>query len=135
MRISDWSSDVCSSDLVGFEEVADAAGVSRSLVYNYFGDRAGLTAAVYIHEVEQLDQQLRRAADGKLPVEVRLRRIVRRYLVFARDNPDVWNLITSIGSLPHPAIQEARRSRLAAIATTWGPGPRDRTSTRLKSSP
>src|SRR3546814_4763165 len=116
MRISDWSSDVCSSDLVGFEEVADAAGVSRSLVYNYFGDRAGLTAAVYIHEVEQLDQQLRRAADGKLPVEVRLRRIVRRYLVFARDNPDVWNLITSIGSLPHPAIQEARRSRLAALA-------------------
>src|SRR3546814_18128801 len=103
MRISDWSSDVCSSDLVGFEEVADAAGVSRSLVYNYFGDRAGLTAAVYIHEVEQLDQQLRRAADGKLPVEVRLRRIVRRYLVFPRDNPDVWNLHPPIVSLTNPA--------------------------------
>src|SRR3546814_18209557 len=80
-----------------------------------------------IHEVEQRDQQLRRAADWKLSWEVRLRRIVRRYLVFARDNPDVWNLITSIGSLPHPAIQEARRSRIAAIAT-------DRKSTRLNSS-
>ena len=27
---------------VTFEEVADAAGVSRALVYNYFGDRRGL---------------------------------------------------------------------------------------------
>ena len=31
---------------VTFEAVADAAGVSRALVYNYFGDRSGLLAAV-----------------------------------------------------------------------------------------
>jgi len=27
---------------VTFEEIADAAGVSRALVYNYFGDRNGV---------------------------------------------------------------------------------------------
>ena len=32
---------------VSFEEVAEAGGVSRSLVYAYFGDRGGLIAAVY----------------------------------------------------------------------------------------
>ena len=31
---------------VTFEEIAEAAGVSRALVYNYFGDKGGLIAAV-----------------------------------------------------------------------------------------
>ena len=35
-------------DSVSVEDVADAAGVSRSLVYAYFGDRDGLVAEVYL---------------------------------------------------------------------------------------
>ncbi len=31
---------------VSIELVAEAAGVSRALIYNYFGDRGGLLAAV-----------------------------------------------------------------------------------------
>lgn len=108
---------------VGFEEVADAAGVSRSLVYAYFGDRGGLIAAVYLHDLEQLDRDLGRAANAKLPDEVRLRRIVRRYLVFARDNESSWNLMRAMGALPHPAIQDARRERISRIARSWGDGP------------
>ena len=34
---------------VRFDEVAQAAGVSRSLVYAYFGDRGELIAAVHLH--------------------------------------------------------------------------------------
>src|ERR687891_398237 len=41
---------------VRFEEVADAAGVSRSLVYAYFGDRGGLLAAVYLYSLAGLDE-------------------------------------------------------------------------------
>ena len=65
---------------VSFEEVAEAGGVSRSLVYAYFGDRGGLIAAVYLHNLEQLDRELGQALDDRLPDEVRLRRIIRRYL-------------------------------------------------------
>src|SRR3546814_10823986 len=38
MRISDWSSDVCSSDL--------ASGVSRGTLYRYFSSREEVLAAV-----------------------------------------------------------------------------------------
>jgi AcrR family transcriptional regulator len=108
---------------VSFEEVAEAAGVSRSLVYAYFGDRGGLIAAVYLHNVEQLDSELGRALDERLPDEIRLRRIIRRYLVFARDNQAAWNVLTVAGALQHPAIQAARRSRIERIAASWADEP------------
>ena len=115
---------------VSFEEVADAGGVSRSLVYAYFGDRGGLIAAVYLHNLDQLDRELGRALDDRLPDEVRLRRIIRRYLLFARDNEPAWNVMAATGSLQHPAIQAARRARIERIAGAWGTGPTARLVTR-----
>ena len=108
---------------VSFEEVAEAGGVSRSLVYAYFGDRGGLIAAVYLHNLEQLDRELGRALDDRLPDEVRLRRIIRRYLLFARDNQASWNLMAAAGVLQHPAIQGARRARIERIASSWADEP------------
>jgi AcrR family transcriptional regulator len=108
---------------VSFEEVAEAGGVSRSLVYAYFGDRGGLIAAVYLHNLERLDAELGRALDDRLPDEVRLRRIIRRYLLFARDNQASWNLMAAAGVLQHPAIQGARRARIERIASAWADEP------------
>ncbi len=108
---------------VSFEEVAEAGGVSRSLVYTYFGDRGGLIAAVYLHNLEQLDAELGRALDGGLPDEVRVRQLIRRYLVFARDNEPSWKLMVAAGALQHPAIQGARRARIERIAAAWADEP------------
>lgn len=108
---------------VSIEEVAEAAGVSRSLVYAYFGDRGGLVAAVYLHNLEDLDASISKSLDAGLPDEVRLRRIVRRYLVFARDNEAAWTLMATAGTLQHPAVQGARRARIERIARTWDDQP------------
>ena len=108
---------------VSFEEVAEAGGVSRSLVYAYFGDRGGLIAAVYLYNLERLDAELGRALDERLPDEVRLRRIIRRYLLFARDNEASWDLMAAAGVLQHPAIQGARRARIERIASAWADEP------------
>lgn len=108
---------------VSFEEVAEAGGVSRSLVYTYFGDRGGLIAAVYLHNLEQLDQELGRMLDERLPDEVRLRRLIRRYLIFARDNRSSWNLMAAASSMQHPAVQAARRARIERIASAWASEP------------
>jgi AcrR family transcriptional regulator len=105
---------------VSFEEVAEAAGVSRSLVYAYFGDRGSLMAAVYLHDLERLDAELGSALDERLPDQVRLRRIIRNYLQFARDNRHVWQLISSVGALRHPAVQAAKSDRIDRIAEAWG---------------
>lgn len=111
---------------VRFEEVAEAAGVSRSLVYAYFGDRGGLIAAVYLHNLERLDAELGRALESALPDEVRLRRLIRRYLLFARDNQASWNLMAAAGALQHPAIRAARRARIERIAAAWADHPAGR---------
>jgi AcrR family transcriptional regulator len=101
---------------VRFEEVADAAGVSRSLVYAYFGDRGGLLAAVYLQSLL-----------NDVPVdETRLRALVHRYLHLVHANAASWPLFAAAGALEHPAVQQARRARIQCIADTWGGGPVER---------
>jgi AcrR family transcriptional regulator len=111
---------------VRFEEVADAAGVSRSLVYAYFGDRGGLLAAVYLHSLAGLDEDLSSLLVDVPVDEARLRALVHRYLVLVRDNAASWPLFATAGALEHPAVQQARRARIQCIADTWGGGPVER---------
>ena len=111
---------------VRFEEVASAAGVSRSLVYAYFGDRSGLLAAVYLHSLAGLDEELSRLLDDVPVDESRLSALVWRYLSLVRDNAASWPLFAAAGALEHPAVQQARRSRIQCIADPWGGGPAER---------
>ena len=84
---------------VRFDEIAQAAGVSRSLVYAYFGDRGELIAAVHLHTLRGLDEELS-ALLADVPVdESCLLRVVRT---------------------------SPRRARCQRIADTWGGGPAER---------
>jgi AcrR family transcriptional regulator len=65
---------------VTFEEIAEAAGVSRALVYNYFGDRGGLLAAVCLHSFDQLDTAIAPAFDPGLRPAEQAKEWVTRYL-------------------------------------------------------
>jgi AcrR family transcriptional regulator len=107
---------------VTFEEIAAAAGVSRALVYNYFGDRGGLLAAVCLHCFDQLDAAIAPAFDRSLRPSDQAKEWVRRYLGFALANPDQWSMIASATASQHPAVQEARRDRLRTITDRWGGG-------------
>ena len=108
---------------VPFEEIADAAGVSRALVYNYFGDRGGLLAAVYLHHFDAVNAKLRKAApDGATPSE-RVRAIVDAYLEFAAEHPGAWRLLRVARAIDHPRVQDARRLRMREIAEAWGGSP------------
>ena len=111
---------------VRFDEVAQAAGVSRSLVYAYFGDRGELIAAVYLHSLSGLDRDLS-ALLGDVPVdEARLAALVRHFLELADQNADSWQLFAAAGAVEHPAVQAARQARCQRIADTWGGGPAER---------
>jgi AcrR family transcriptional regulator len=109
---------------LSFDEIADAAGVSRSLLYAYFGDRGGLVGALYEHHLAALDEHLGSALDGP-PDHSRVRQLVRRSLTFGRDHPDAWHVITSAGTVQHPAAVAARRARVARVAASWGGGEGD----------
>jgi AcrR family transcriptional regulator len=108
---------------VTFEEVAAEAGVSRALVYNYFGDKGGLLAAVYLRSSSRLDEELRRALASGGSGRARLRRVVGCYLRFAREHAGIWAVIGTAESATHPAVQQARRQRYEAMAGHWGSTP------------
>lgn len=111
---------------VRFDEVASAAGVSRSLVYAYFGDRGELIAAVYLHSLSGLDADLSSLL-ADLPVdEVRLGSVVRHFFELADQNADSWRLFAAAGAVTHPAVQAARRERCQRVADMWGGGPVER---------
>ncbi len=108
---------------VRFDEVARAAGVSRSLVYAYFGDRGELIAAVHLHSLGDLDAELSSLLVDVPVDEARLGAVVRHYLELADANAASWRLFAAAGAIDHPAVREARDARCRRIADMWGGGP------------
>jgi AcrR family transcriptional regulator len=74
---------------VSFEEIADAAGVSRALVYNYFGDRHGLMVEVQRHRISRLLDSLTSDTDDVDP-ELRLRAMVSAHVRAALVSPATY---------------------------------------------
>ena len=106
---------------VTFEEIADAASVSRGLVYNYFGDKGGLVAALYRRTFDRLDAAMLERLDGHdTDGEAALRAVVGAYLCFARDNHSAWRLISTAEATAHPEVQGARQERFRRMAAAWG---------------
>jgi AcrR family transcriptional regulator len=99
------------------EDVADAAGVSRSLVYAYFGDRDGLVAEVYLGVLAELDAALAPHLGGDGPTtEDGLRQVLASCMRFAHGQPAAWRLLVTDSVRRHPAIIRARTRRVAALA-------------------
>jgi len=105
---------------VTFEEIAEAAGVSRALVYNYFGDRGGLLAAVYLHTMDRLIVELNNAIEPTLPPAERIHAIVQGYVTFASANAAAWRLLQVTAAMRHPALVDARRAHMEQLAKWWG---------------
>jgi AcrR family transcriptional regulator len=111
---------------VSFELIAEEAGVSRSLVYSYFGDRGSLFAAAYNHELEQLDVEIDAALGSLGSDRDRLGRAVSAYLGFAWRHRSSWQLIVSASSSRHPAVREAIQARTDRIAAAVADAPEAR---------
>jgi AcrR family transcriptional regulator len=105
---------------VTFEEIARAAGVSRALLYSYFGDRGSLLAAVYEDLVGPLDANLEVALRSEASSHARLHRLVEDLVLTAQTRPGLWHAITVLAAVRHPAIQAARMARLERLAGAWG---------------
>lgn len=104
---------------VTFEEVAEAAGVSRALVYNYFRGKGDLVAAVHLRSLRRLDAALQ-AAGREAPRAGALPQAVRTYLEFAESDPETFRSLVDTETAHHPTVREARRRRLDRMARAWG---------------
>jgi AcrR family transcriptional regulator len=108
---------------VTFEEVADAAGVSRALVYNYFGDRRGLVAAVFQRHTDRLHAAVTAGFDGNESFREAVEKVVRQHFTYAREDPDGYRNATGEGPSRHPEVIEGRLNMLGAA---FGGGPEAR---------
>lgn len=87
------------------DQIAEAAGTSKAVLYRYFNDQAGLFAAV----AERIDstflQQLETAIEGSDDAPVRLAQLITRYLELIESDPDIYRFLEHQTVLDRRAVE------------------------------
>lgn len=84
---------------VSMDEIAAAAGTSKSIVYRYFRDKRGLQFAVAESVVLQIQDALEAALRASATPRDGLRAMVGVYLEMIESSPNVYFFVTREGSL------------------------------------
>ncbi len=79
---------------VSMDEIAAEAGTSKSIVYRYFEDKAGLRLAVAANVVATMHDALREAAQSAPTPLAALRAMVGVYLEMIEHSPNVYWFVT-----------------------------------------
>ncbi|WP_249335926.1 TetR/AcrR family transcriptional regulator [Sinomonas gamaensis] len=87
---------------VPMEDIATAAGTSKSVFYRYFGDKAGLQAAMGEVVLARMQERIAEAARTAQSPYEGLRAMVAAYLGMAASSPHVYEFVTRV-----PAASEA----------------------------
>jgi AcrR family transcriptional regulator len=86
---------------VSMDDIATAAGTSKSIVYRYFTDKDGLQLAVAAAVVTDIRDALDAAATGASTPRDALRGMVDTYLSMIESSPHVYAFVTRGGSVGH----------------------------------
>lgn len=85
---------------LSMDEMAQALGTSKSIIYRYFGDRAGLREAVGAQILEEFGTQLSEAAAQGATPRDQVARMVQLYLEMLDRSPNVYYFVTRPESEP-----------------------------------
>jgi AcrR family transcriptional regulator len=125
---------------VGMEEIAAAAGTSKTVVYRHFADRTDLHVAVCARVAGQLLTKLREAMRSSDDPREMVAAAIETYLAFLEADPELYRFVVhgtgagdsdpigNLGSLvgeqaaAQVAVALAQAGRDAAAAEPWGHG-------------
>jgi AcrR family transcriptional regulator len=100
-------------DDVSMDEIAEAAGVSHGLLFQYFGSKKGL----YVAGVDKLVEEFRRRTepDPSLPPPERLRAGLRAYVDWVAEHPRGFRSLMTQGSGFREVRERMERQRWEGI--------------------
>jgi AcrR family transcriptional regulator len=104
-------------DATSIAEIGAEAGISKSVLYHYFGSKADLYRAVLEHDAQALVDVVAAALPPPDAEAPRLRPGLEAFLEFLSEHPETWKLVTRDA----PADPDLRRlhSRIdASVANT-----------------
>lgn len=87
---------------VGMEEIAAAAGTSKTVVYRHFTDRTDLHVAVCSRVAGSLLAELRAAMDGSDSPRATLAAAVETYLAFIEADPELYRFVVHASPSDRP---------------------------------
>jgi AcrR family transcriptional regulator len=101
---------------VSMEDIAGEAGITKPILYRYFGDRAGLTAGVAARFAELLLQRLRAAlASAGAPREL-VAATIDAYLGFVEAEPHLYRFLLRDGAVAEPGSEATLSSFVRQVA-------------------
>jgi AcrR family transcriptional regulator len=84
---------------ISMRELAEAAGVSKPLLYHYFPSKIDLFKAAVSEKAEELQRLIEPSSDG--PAIEQLSQVLDSYLAWIEDNAQTWSkLLQSATTLP-----------------------------------
>jgi AcrR family transcriptional regulator len=119
-------------DRASMDRIADLAGVSKPMLYAYFGSKEGLYLAYIERTGAELVQRLVRA-DGEHTEARRLRPVIDEFLAFVEEHRDGWTVLFRElnSSLPVAEQVASLRSQIVAEVRRMLEGDADGASPRL----
>src|SRR5579884_687753 len=93
------------------DEIAELAGVSKPMLYAYFGSKEGLYVAYIDRTGRELLDRLLAAAKREDPPAVRLRARVAEFLAFVEQYRDGWRVLFSEVTASRPLADEVAQLR------------------------
>lgn len=81
-------------DATSIAEIGLRAGIAKSVLYHYFGSKAGLYRTIVEHDAHALVEAVAAAVPPPGDAGLRLRPGVDAFLRFLNEHPDTWRLMT-----------------------------------------
>jgi AcrR family transcriptional regulator len=117
-------------DATSIAEIGAGAGISKSVLYHYFGSKAGLYQALLEHDGQALIEAVAAAVPPPEVNAPRLRPGVDAFLKFLTEHPETWNLMTR-DPPADPKLRELHKRFDDSVAATlrfWLAAPDKRTA-------
>jgi AcrR family transcriptional regulator len=103
-------------DSVSIEEIAQLAGVSRPMVYDYLGDKEAIYLGCLRRARGELEKLILAAAAGASTPRQTLERATAAYFEFVERRGQQWMVLFGGAGLSGPGALEAERLRFATVA-------------------